>query len=145
MAPNKASAERGKRPRSWMGIVLALSLITSSALSLQRPRFEITPDAVLLDQRFNIVLDGLDPNEEVTIRADGHRGVWRSSATFRSDDRGRIEVADPMRLVWSASSDKPLGASPSNRNIGHTACGCVSVIVDRAFREQSRAAGRSCR
>ena len=38
-----------------------------------------------------------------------------------------------------------LGASPSNRNIGHTACGCVSVMVDRAFREQSRAAGRSCR
>jgi hypothetical protein len=39
----------------------------------------------------------------------------------------------------------PLGASPSNRNIGHTACGCVSIMVDRAFREQSRAAGRSCR
>jgi hypothetical protein len=50
-----------------------------------------------------------------------------------------------VRLVVRGRSVKQLGASPSNRNIGHTACGCVSIMVDRAFREQSRAAGRSCR
>ena len=112
MAVDKALGERGIRQRSRTWIVLALSLIISPALSRQTPHFDITPDAVLLDERFRITLDGLNPQEEVTIRANGHRGVWHSSGTFRSDDRGRVEVGDPMRLVWSATSDQPLGNAP---------------------------------
>jgi dienelactone hydrolase len=95
-----------------MGIVLALSLIILPGVSRQTPHFEMTRDAVLVDERFRLALDGLKPREEVTIRANGHRGVWHSSGIFRSDDHGRIEVGDPMRLVWSAISDKPLGSAP---------------------------------
>ena len=112
MALNKALAGLGNRETSRMWIVLTLSLIASPGLGRQTPHFEITPDAVLFDERFRLVLNGLKPQEEVTIRADGNRGVWQSSGTFRGDDRGQVVVADPMRLVWSATSRQPPGNSP---------------------------------
>ena len=112
MAHNKLLAERLNRQRGRIGMALALSLLASPGLSQQTPRFETTPDAVLFDERFRIALNGLKPGEEVTIRADGNSGVWHSSGTFRSDDRGRVEVADPMQLVWSATTDRPLGNAP---------------------------------
>jgi len=90
----------------------ALSLIASPALGRQTARFEITPDTVLLDERFQITLDGMTPGQDVTIRMDGNRGVWQSSATFRSDDRGRMDVADPMRFIWSAKSTRPPAGVP---------------------------------
>jgi dienelactone hydrolase len=84
-------------------LAFAPALIASAGLSWQAPRLEITPGAVLVDERFRISLDGLKPGQDVTIRVDGNRGVWQSRATFRSDDRGRVEIADPMRLVWSVT------------------------------------------
>lgn len=91
-------------PRS--GIVLSLALIAAPALRQQAPHFEITPGTVLMDERFHVVLDGLPPGQDVTIRLDGN-GVWHSSAAFRSDERGRVEIPDPMRLVWSATGERP--------------------------------------
>ena len=91
--------------RSAVGLVLFL--IASPGLAQQNAHFEITPDTVLIDDRFRVALDGLEPRKEVTIRVDGNRGVWHSSATLRSDDRGHVEVADPMRLIWSATGDRP--------------------------------------
>jgi predicted peptidase len=82
---------------------VTLSLIASLGLSRQIPRLEITPGTVLVDERFRISLDGLKPGQAVTIRVDGNRGAWHSSAAFHSDDRGRVEIADPMRLIWSAT------------------------------------------
>jgi dienelactone hydrolase len=82
-------------------------LIASTGLGQQTARLTITPADVLMDERLHIALEGLDPGQDVTIRADGNRGQWRSSAEFRSDDRGRVEVADPMRLVWSATGERP--------------------------------------
>ena len=34
------------------------------------------------------------------------------SFEFKSDDRGRVEVADPMRLIWSATGERPPGPGP---------------------------------
>src|SRR3954462_5304471 len=93
-------------------VALVLFLIASPGLAQQNAHFEITPDTVLIDDRFRVALDGLEPRKEVTIRVDGNRGVWPSSATLRSDDRGHVEVADPMRLIWSATGDRP-GAAVS--------------------------------
>jgi dienelactone hydrolase len=87
---------------------LALAVLAIvPALSQPTPRFEIAPGDVLVDERFRIALDGVPPGRDVTIRVDGNRGIWHSTATFRSDDRGRVEVPDPMRLVWSATGDPP--------------------------------------
>ena len=84
-----------------------MCLIASTGLGRQTARLTITPADVLMDERIHIALDGLEPGQDVTIRADGNRGQWHSSAEFRSDDRGRVEVADPMRLVWSATGERP--------------------------------------
>jgi dienelactone hydrolase len=88
-------------------ITLALSAFGSGGLAGQTARFEITPQDVLTDERFRLALDGLKPGQEITIRADGNRGIWHSSVTLRSDAAGRAEVPDPMKLVWSATGDRP--------------------------------------
>lgn len=91
-------------------IGLTLVVIASSGLARQSAQFQATRDSVLIDERFDLTLDGVKPRQEVTIRVDGARGVWHASEKFRSDDRGRVEVADPMRLIWSAKGERPLGA-----------------------------------
>ena len=78
-----------------------------AAPAQQAVRLTITPASLLLDERFRIALDGVEPGQEVVIRVDGNRGAWQASGTFRSDAGGRVEVADPMRLVWSATSERP--------------------------------------
>ena len=75
-------------------------------------QFEITPETVLADERFSVGLTGVKPGQEVTIRVEGNRGVWHSSGSFRADARGRVEVGDPMRLVWSATGDRPQPGTP---------------------------------
>ena len=75
-----------KLQRIQLLLVLTLAPIASHALTAQAARFEITPEAVLVDERFRMALDGLKPRQDVTIRVDGNRGVWQSSATFRSDE-----------------------------------------------------------
>jgi dienelactone hydrolase len=100
---------RSHASRASLG--LALLLAASPALG-QSARLEITPGTVLLDERFRVVLDGAKPGYDVTIDLDGNHGVWRSSATFRSDDHGRVEIADPMALVWSATGEPRTGGVP---------------------------------
>ena len=96
-------------------IILPLCLTASAQLAPQAPTLTITPATVLTDERIQIVVEGLKANQAITIRAEGNRGIWQSSAEFRSDDRGRIEVADPMRLVWSAKGERPpAGAGPAD-------------------------------
>src|SRR5262245_30865315 len=96
------SDTRGYVLRTAIGLTLVL--IASPGQGRQGVRFDVTPETVLIDERFRVVLEGLEPRKEITIRVDGNRGMWQSSATFRSDDRGHLEVTDPMRLIWSASS-----------------------------------------
>jgi dienelactone hydrolase len=91
---------------------VASVVLATLALSRQTPQFEISPQDVLLDEPLHIALAGLPPQQDVTILVDGNRGVWHSSATFRSDAQGRVEVADPMRLIWSATGEPPAAPNP---------------------------------
>lgn len=94
--------------RSRTGLLcLALCLLASAGLGRQTATLTVTPAALLTDERFQISIEGLTPGQDVTIRADGNGGAWHSSAEFRSDDHGRVNVSDPMRLVWSASGERP--------------------------------------
>jgi len=96
-------------------VLLALCFPASAQLGPQTATLTITPATVLSDEPFHIVVDGLKANQPVTIRAEGNRGIFQSHADFRSDDRGRIEVADPMRLVWSAEGERPpAGGGPAD-------------------------------
>jgi dienelactone hydrolase len=98
-----------RRHATRIGICSALCLIAATGLGRQAARLTITPADVLTDERFQIGLDGLDPGQDVTIRVDGIEGRWHASAEFRSDDRGHVDVPDPMRLVWSATGDRVPG------------------------------------
>jgi dienelactone hydrolase len=96
--------------RPWT-VVLAVVLIATTATSQQPPRFELSPDTVLMDEPFRVAVAGLKPGQAITIRADGPGGVRRSSATFQADASGRVDVADPMKFVWSATAQRPPAAA----------------------------------
>lgn len=77
------------------------------------PRIRV-PDAALRDERIAIRITGLRPETPVTVRARARLdGVWESSATFETDDRGSVELTqrapisgsyegvDGMGLIWS--------------------------------------------
>ena len=83
------------------------------------PRFILSGDTVLLDERLGIALAGLPPRGMVTVHLSGLEAAtgWRSAARFRADTRGRLDLArsapvsgdytrvDPMGLFWSVSPD----------------------------------------
>jgi dienelactone hydrolase len=98
--------------RSYTSRLVLAFLLLSASPGLSRQSLEISPDTVLTDERFRVTLDGLKTGQDVTIRVDGNRGVWQSSVTLRSDDRGRVDVADPMRLIWSATGERPPAGTP---------------------------------
>jgi dienelactone hydrolase len=98
--------------RSYTSRLVLAFLLLSASPGLSRQSLEVSPDTVLTDERFRVTLDGLKTGQDVTIRVDGNRGVWQSSVTLRSDDRGRVDVADPMRLIWSATGERPPAGTP---------------------------------
>ena len=90
-----------------LAIALPLLLVAIPAANQHAVQLELSPDSLLVDEPFRVAVSGVTPGTEVTVRMVG-RGVWRSHVTARADARGRVEVADPMRLVWSATGDRPL-------------------------------------
>jgi len=89
-------------------------------------RLYITPLDGLLDERRQIVVDGLAPGAEVTLTSQTRRGgdqFWRSSATFVADAQGRIELerdapvageytgVSGMGLLWSQRAEQSLTAA----------------------------------
>ena len=88
------------------------------------PRFHLSPDTALIDEPIGIVLSGLPPGREVTIRLTGLDSVtgWRARAAFRADERGGVDLtrAAPTRgtyagvhamgLFWSLIPDS--GSAP---------------------------------
>ena len=88
-------------------VALPLLLVAMPAAHQQAPQLELSPASLLVDESFRVGVSGLEPGKEVTIRMAG-RGVWHSQVTLRADGRGRVDVPDPMRLVWSATGDRPL-------------------------------------
>lgn len=97
---------------AWTAGVLTLTVISSVGSAQPGARITITPDAVLRDERFRVTVDGVKPGQEVTVRADGHGGTWHSSVTFRADGDGRAVVSDPMKLIWSATGERPRAGAP---------------------------------
>ena len=92
---------------------LALAMLAAAGVKPQTARFDITPDTILIDERFHLSLEDAPAGREITIRADGNRGQWHWSGTFRSDDRGHVEVPDPMRMIWSATGERPFAGAGS--------------------------------
>lgn len=83
-------------------------------------RLTITPADALIDVPRRIALSGLDPAEEITLSSRTKRGpdvVWRSSARFRADAAGMVELqrdaplsgsyagVSAMGLIWSQAPE----------------------------------------
>lgn len=77
---------------------------------------DITPNQAMIDQSLTIIFDGLNPEEVMQVTAeciDQHGTKWQSSARFKADIHGVIDVSkvapldgsyhsiDPMGLIWS--------------------------------------------
>jgi dienelactone hydrolase len=77
------------------------------AFATSAAQFEIPQKGVLIDEVIPVVVSGLPPNSNVTIRARSEE--WASSATFVADANGVMTAGDPMRLFWSAerTSSRP--------------------------------------
>jgi len=131
---------QARRQSHRTAIWLLLCLAASTGLGQQSVRFTISPDTVLTDERFQIALEGLPPGQSVTIKVEGNHGVWRSSAELRSDERGRVELADPMRLVWSATGTRP-GPGALDPSWVFTAEIGGQVIASRTITRRAVAAG----
>jgi hypothetical protein len=81
-----------------------------------RPRIGVQPSHLLIDERWQVQILGLEPYQWVTLRAqmpdDQHR-VWESDAVFAVDADGKVDLTtqaplsgtyegvDSMGLVWS--------------------------------------------
>ncbi|HVD62378.1 MAG TPA: acyl-CoA thioester hydrolase/BAAT C-terminal domain-containing protein [Gemmatimonadaceae bacterium] len=92
--------------------LLSLFLLVRT-LDAQTARFELNADTLLVHEQMHVAVVGLNPREEITIRADGNHGVWHSSTSLRADEHGRASVRDPMKLIWSATGDQPAVPVPS--------------------------------
>jgi dienelactone hydrolase len=79
----------------------------------------VSQDQVRFDERFEVFVGGLKPDEIVTIESSFKDGVgnhWAATATYTADDFGTINVsgtipdegmfaaADSMGLIWGAKS-----------------------------------------
>jgi dienelactone hydrolase len=139
----------GARPVSRVPVVAAVLV---AALAQLRPGstvvFELPRDDVLVDESVPIVVSGLRPKALVTLRARSgpDDNPWMSSASFRADGAGRIDLTrmapdegsykevDPMGLFWSASrvSADEGGLSDDGRTTLTTASWTLTAETDGA-------------
>jgi dienelactone hydrolase len=96
-------------------LVAALTMMNGANALAANARFEFTPAAVLVpDAPLRIVLEGLAPKAEVTVRAErvivagllgGKRLRFRSEAAYLSDGQGRLDLATtaPVRGSYSGA------------------------------------------
>jgi len=115
-------------------------IIANSSCSKTTPDIQIQPDPSLVDEKVDIIISGLKPNQSVTLKAtmeenqpspwgvgDNKGRVWQSYAEFTADENGTVDLSeqapvqgtyqaiDPMGLFWSM---KIIGDSQSDQEAG---------------------------
>lgn len=110
---------RPSRRASALGLLLlpaALAAAQASAPLDAGAKFELPSTDVLIDESIPIVVSGLPPQAQVTLRVSsgGPDRPWASSAIFTADGAGRVDLTrlapvrgsykgvDAMGLFWSA-------------------------------------------
>jgi dienelactone hydrolase len=98
----------------------------------RRIEIHVGPARSMVDEPLGVRLTGLEPGQQVTLRAsqtDDLRRTWRAHATFVADSNGEVDVAahtplcgtyteaDAMGLIWSMqlAADEP-NQAPFSRN-----------------------------
>lgn len=65
---------------------------------------EVFPKHSTHDRPLYIRVEGAKPNETIELRAtliDQSKTVWSSQKAFKADSEGRLDIKDPMELIWS--------------------------------------------
>lgn len=117
--PRRLYTRRGFLRVAAIGVAATTcgGLFTACEDSSLAGKLRVTPNPVRDDEPFTIILNDLSPWQRVTLSArflDGYEVEWTSTATFRADFLGTVNLseqaplggsyagADPMGLVWSA-------------------------------------------
>ncbi|XVH32593.1 acyl-CoA thioester hydrolase/BAAT C-terminal domain-containing protein [Haloferacaceae archaeon DSL9] len=92
--------------------------------------FAGTPNELLFDESFAPTLVYGPPNARITIQAQMiHRNAgWAAEATYRSDDRGRVDLRDADPLAGTYATADPMGLCWSMRRVGDAAA--VAIAAD---------------
>jgi dienelactone hydrolase len=90
------------RVLALLGVATAL---TGCGAGLQHGvSLRVAPSAQLFDQPFTLMVGGLHPGQAVTVAlrsTDANSVPWSSSATFRADSRGSLDLAHAdQSLLW---------------------------------------------
>ena len=99
----------------------------SVKVDTRAPVLSATPRSALVDEPFAITVENVAPGARVSIRSrlvDDTGVTWSAAATFRADDRGRVDLrrdapepggsyegVEPMGLMWSLRAE---GDGPGN-------------------------------
>jgi dienelactone hydrolase len=87
------------------------------------PAIVVDPPNVRFDERFEVFVGGLEPNERVTVTSS-FANSWSSQAEYMTDDYGYVALsqtapnsgnfseADSMAFIWAAGSPTSKGYSP---------------------------------
>jgi dienelactone hydrolase len=121
------------------------------ARAVNRIRLSVAPLSSRIDEPVSIIVEGLPASAAITIRArtqDGSRQEWESSATFRADEHGVVDVSrasatgsyegiDGSGLLWSMA---PVGAKRptffNRRKPGPLAVTATVLVADEVVAEQ---------
>ncbi len=79
-----------------------------------RPRIDLSPSPALVDTLVSLRLIGFPPGQNVMLAATipvAGAGVYRSSASFRADAQGAIDVATQAPLPDTTHDPQPLSAT----------------------------------
>ena len=107
--------------KAWGAIALVVS--TGAAEPLRGQRLHV-PDGVAVDSAFGIAVDGLRVGQEVVLRAvmdDSLGRRWESSASFRADHAGRVDLTRDAPLHGSYAGVQPMGLVTSMEPPGELA------------------------
>ena len=86
-------------------MLLAVLVCLALCPTIPAQTLEAVPSRVLVDESSAIRARGLQPNEQVTIRAeltDGAGVLWESSAEFAADAQGVMDVSTQTDRIWAA-------------------------------------------
>ncbi len=103
-------------PCAWLTVSLASVLVAGTLAGCgtsgaPKVRLTASPAVALWDRSRTIVVTNLHGDDRVTLRARTSlpSGLWSSSATFRANGRGTVDVARQAPMSGSYSGVSPMG------------------------------------
>lgn len=160
---SRRSGRNGSPSIRWLAIAVSLTVIVAAFAvagdgtaratgppgSGGGPQLFVAAHEVMADDVFRIAVGNIEPGELVTLRLTIETGAvtmssgttWESTATFRADRRGTVDVSTDPPVTGSYAAADPMGLFWSARPTTVRAPSDASTVMERAHLE-ARSAGR---